>query len=544
MESDNEQKKVGVLYADLDRSLLGTRSRIGDVMCGRSVLSRTVSRLANVKELDEIIVFCPAAQQDRMRELIPDGSVVVAGLKEAVPLSGRVRWRKWALASWRGGLHEATQFDEHVYTAEMVQYLRDRDVYTAVVVPSGAVMVDPQLIDGLIEHHHNHGDEMRFTFTQAGPGIAGCVFRLDLLHELVQAGAYIGDLLAYDPDGPHADFIVQECNYKVEPELYSTSLRYIADTQRSFQAMERLVEKAGSQLAGWSAKEIVAAMEQENKQVDELPSEVQIEINCRHSLRIKGYPHQAKDIDRGSMSLEQFQKIMEYLSIYDDICLTIGGFGEPLDHPDLIKMLADAKSAGIFGINIETDGRLLKGKLAKELLASQADTISVFLDANSREKYIEVKGRDCFDEVIGQLNSFIEKSGKTGPQIVPHLVKTRQTMIEMEEFYDRWLRACGCAVILGYNDFAGGIDDMSVMNMAPPKRFPCLRLSRCLTIPADGSITICGQDFKGQYCFGNVNDTSVKELWHSEAMEELRKMHREGQYEKHELCAKCKEWHR
>ena len=157
MEPDNGQKKVAVLYADLDRSSLGTSSRLADMIDGETVLSRTTTRLGSVKSLDEIIVFCPADQQQRVRELIPDGSVVVMDLKEAPPLSNRVRWRKWSLTSWRGGLHEATQFDEQIYTSEMVQYLRDQNVYTAVLVPAGAILIDPELLDALIEHHHNHG---------------------------------------------------------------------------------------------------------------------------------------------------------------------------------------------------------------------------------------------------------------------------------------------------------------------------------------------------------------------------------------------------
>ena len=100
------------------------------------------------------------------------------------------------------------------------------------------------------------------------------------------------------------------------------------------------------------------------------------------------------------------------------------------------------------------------------------------------------------------------------------------------------------AVIAGYNDFAGQITDRAVMDMAPPERYACGRLQECMTIRADGGVSICQQDFKGEYEVGNVHKTSVSELWRSEAWEKLRQAHREGEYEEHALCARCREWHR
>ncbi|MCK4629748.1 MAG: SPASM domain-containing protein [Sedimentisphaerales bacterium] len=546
MSDTNDKKNAAILYADLKRSIWGIRSYLTDRLAGRSVLERTISRLEQADRLDEIIVFCPDEQQEQVRELLGQTTAIVKSLSEPVPVSKRMPQRKWAMNNWRGGIREATQFDEQAFTAEMVQYARERKIYTALSVAGEAVVVDPELIDALLEHHHEHGDAMRFTFTQAGPGLCGGAYRLDLLHELVLTGAYIGDLLRYDPATPHADYIVQECNYKVDPELYTTQFRYIADTRRSFRTIENLITKTGDSFQHWDAKRIISELEQQCQGPDILPREVEIEITTEPSLRIKGYPHRegSKHPNRQRMSLACFEKIIEQLAEYDDICLTIGGFGEPLSHPELMAMIDLAKAAGILGINIETDGRLLKGELAKLLSGSEVDIISVYLDADSGELYHKVKGKDCFDEVVGQLEAFIEKTNGTGPMILPHLVKTRQTMAQMEAFYDRWLKKCDGAVIVGYNDFAGQIEDKSVMDMASPHRLACRRLLDSMTILTDGCVTICGQDFMGSRTVGNVNEKSIKELWRSQLLEELRTAHRQRNFEMNELCGKCKEWHR
>ncbi len=546
MSNANNKKNAAILYADLKRNVWGTRSYLTDRLAGRSVLERTISRLEQANRLDEIIVFCPDEQQEQVRELIGQTTAIVKGLTEPVPLSKHIPGRKWAMDSWRGGIREATLFDEQAFTAEMVLYARERKIYTALSVACEAVVIDPKLTDALLEHHHEHGDAMRFTFTQAGPGLCGGAYRMDLLHELVLTGAYIGDLLRYDPATPHADYIVQECNYKVDPELYTTRFRYIADTRRSFVALENFVIRAGNDFQQWDAKRIVTELEQQYQAPDILPHEVEIEITTEPSLRISGYPHRAdsEHPQRQMMSLACFEKIVRQLGEYDDVCLTIGGFGEPLSHPELMAMIEVAKAAGILGINIETDGQLLRGDLAEALSGSKVDVISVYLDADDGEIYHKVKGKDCFDGVVGQLEAFIEKTKNAGPMILPHLVKTRRTMAQMEAFYDRWLKSCDGAVIVGYNDFAGQIEDKAVMDMASPQRSACRRLSGSMTILADGCVTICGQDFKGSCAIGNVNEKSIKELWRSQALEKLRAAHRQRNFGVNELCGKCKEWHR
>ena len=128
--------------------------------------------------------------------------------------------------------------------------------------------------------------------------------------------------------------------------------------------------------------------------------------------------------------------------------------------------------------------------------------------------------------------------------VVPHLVKSRDTMAEMEAFYDRWLGRSGAAVIEGYNNYAGQIEDKAVMEMAPPERFACGKPNRCMTILADGRITVCRQDFKGEFVVGDAHDNKLSELWRSEQMEALRKAHEEGEFDKYRLCGACSEWHR
>ena len=80
--------------------------------------------------------------------------------------------------------------------------------------------------------------------------------------------------------------------------------------------------------------------------------------------------------------------------------------------------------------------------------------------------------------------------------------------------------------------------------MCPPKRFPCRHLWRCLTILADGTATMCGQDFKAAHPIGNAFTESVEDLWNSEKLNQIRQRHQNGEFGVNALCAQCKEWPR
>lgn len=541
-----EHKDGALLWVDLERGPLGLPSRAGDLLAGEAVLRRTVRRLERAQALQVILVCCPAAQAAPVERLLQGTRADVAALQEAVPISTYVPRRKWALASWRGGIREATVFDEQSVTAEMAQAAAAHGLTTVVQVAAEAVLIDPELIEAMLAQHHEHEQMFRFTFSQAPPGLGPCIYRLDMLGEVASLAAHVGDVLAYDPAGPHSDYIINETNYQLDMELVTAQGRCLADTARSFAALERALSACNGSWLDWTATDAVRHLALGTDDVDIFPRELEVEITTEPSLRISGYPHRWDQgrCERGPMSVELFEKIVHDCAACDDVCLTIGGFGEPLAHPDLAAMIKAAKAAGIFGINVETDGRALTGKMAETLLGGDVDVVSVYLDANSPELYEQVKGRTGFEQVAQQIEAFIDTAGPNGPLVLPHLVKTRQTMADMESFYDRWLTRAGAAVIVGHNAFAGQIADQSVMDMQPPQRTPCRHLNRCLTILADGQVAMCSQDFTGQCVVGSVKEQNIADIWAGPTLTALRQAHRQGNFVVNDLCKNCKEWHR
>jgi radical SAM protein with 4Fe4S-binding SPASM domain len=129
------------------------------------------------------------------------------------------------------------------------------------------------------------------------------------------------------------------------------------------------------------------------------------------------------------------------------------------------------------------------------------------------------------------------------PLLVPVFTKCAQNLAEMEGWYDQWLRAVGSAVIAGPTDYAGQIPDAAVADMAPTKRSACARLASRMTVLCDGRVVSCEQDALGRQVMGEIGKHPVSEIW-QRSIGVLRSDHQQGNWAKHPLCAKCREWHR
>jgi hypothetical protein len=226
---------------------------------------------------------------------------------------------------------------------------------------------------------------------------------------------------------------------------------------------------------------------------------------------------------------------LEPLREVDDLAVTFGGLGDPLLHADWPAPAA--KRSG--PIAVETD--LLCDTHALRTLAD-VDVVKIRLNADTAETYRKLMGVDGFDQATANIRRLLEMMRQgAGPRfIVPALVKCRDNVHETESFYDRWVSACGAALIEAPSTGAGQVADPGVIDMAPPRRFACRQLIHRMTVHADGVVPRCDQDWLGREAAGNVNDEPIDVLWRR--LQDVRCAHEAGRYAG--LCAGCRAWHR
>ncbi len=539
---------AALIHADLDTSPIGTASRLATLLHGTPVLTRTLRRLARCPALQGTVVVCPAVQVDAVTRLAEGLEVTVKAFDGPPrPAEDIIRTaRKWSLHSWRGGLGNTTFFDEHVHPGLYAAVAEQLGLEAIAAVAAEAPLVDPILLDAMIDHLGAGHEDSRMVFGQAPPGIVGTVLRTDLILEAAQAGTPIGWINSYRPDKPIPDYIRTAACYQVPLAVQHASGRLTSDTRRGFEMLEDLIEHGGEDC---SAEQLCTMLTStQATRPEAVPNEVQIELTIDdHHTATRLRPRGAVVGTREPMSLSVFERMVDQLAVHDDILLTLGGFGEPLLHPEFVDFLRVARDSGIFGVAVRTNGLALDEGIARALIEHRVDIVQVLVDATTVERYRSLHGcggLDVVRENIGRAVELRRAAGQSTPNIIGSLVKCTETLDDMEPFFDEWLRAQGWSIIEGYSHYAGQLPDRMVMSMAPPLRIPCRQLRHRCTILSDGTVVGCDQDFKGLYSAGTVDTQSLDGVWHGSALVTLRVAQHEGNYAAHPLCPGCDEWHR
>ncbi|UCE61632.1 MAG: NTP transferase domain-containing protein, partial [Phycisphaerales bacterium] len=354
-------KTIAAIQADLKTSPVGTRSRLTDELAGKTILRRTVERISRAKRIEEVYVLCPSPQLEHCKSLLEGTGAVVRRFDADPPHWGLLTQtaRKWSLEGWRGGIGGTTSFDEYTDCRLLSGLLKTVDAQAVLSVPAAAPLIDPEVADAMIQHREDAEDDLRVTFTQAPPGLTGILLEAPLVNELAEKGTPLGWVFAYQPGNPRKDLIFQPCCYELPSDLRYAVGRLIADTDRSAQAIADLLrdhdEPDSLAIGRWLA-------EKNRTFVEPLPREVEIELTTddpypQSLLRPRG----SRVPGRGPIDLAIVEKIVSELARFDDALLVLGGFGDPLRHPQFAPVLDVIRSTPpnekmIYGLAVRTSG--------------------------------------------------------------------------------------------------------------------------------------------------------------------------------------------
>jgi len=543
-------KVIAAIEADLDESPMGTKSRLSEDVAGLSVLGRTASRLGESASVEQVYVVCPEKQLASCRSLLPsslDNRVHVRARRiEGAPFRRLVRTaRKWSLDGWRGGLGGTCCMDEYTRTDELALLATEHGADALVCASAEGPLIDPAMVDKMVAHLEETEDDSRLTFAQAPPGLVGTVYRRDLLVEMGNRRVPPGMVLSYKPDAPQMDLANKSCCYGAPATVRHANARLIADTDRSLRTIRDFLK---SGLPGDAETVGRWLLERSGREVGELPREVELELTTDDQLPDALLRPRGEEVGhRGPMDLKIVECVAKELATLDDSLVVLGGFGEPLLHPEFEDVLRTLSDAGVFGVAVRTNGIAMDAARIEQLIEHHVDVVNVILDAASRETYRRVQGADCFDVVRGNLDVLatarVERRS-VGPLLVPEITKSVDTVDELDSFFDAWVREAGWANIGGYSHYAGQCEDRSVINMAPPVRRACQRIGSRMTVLADGRVLLCDQDFTGRFAVGNLAEQSLGACWRGAKMTGARGSHARGCFSAIELCARCDEWHR
>lgn len=153
-------------------------------------------------------------------------------------------------------------------------------------------------------------------------------------------------------------------------------------------------------------------------------------LGCRTCMR------NAWNEPLGRMTWETYASIIDGDSSFSPApLLFFGGFGEPLSHPDLSKMIATAVNEGI-NVELITNGTLLTETLIRQFINFGVQRIWVSIDGASRESYTDIRLGDSLPLVLNNLSllqKLLIESNQSLPKIGIAFVAMRRNIQDLPE---------------------------------------------------------------------------------------------------------------
>lgn len=243
-------------------------------------------------------------------------------------------------------------------------------------------------------------------------------------------------------------------------------------------------------------------------------------------------PHRA-DKNDGNMDFDLYCKAIDECVRHNLYSIRLSWRGEPTMNPKFIEMVRYAKQAGIKEVSALSNGLLLEGDYARQLVEAGIDYLSLSIDG-LYEEYDRIRKPAKFQETverIRQLRKLRKSHGNGFPRIKVNTIWS-QVQDRAEEYYDIF---DPLADIISFNpDY-----DYSEEACAVPASHCCQYPFQRLSVKWNGDVPMCISDWDSEFVLGNIKECSLQSIWQGETLQQIRNDHMSGGVQKYVPCRKC-----
>lgn len=276
----------------------------------------------------------------------------------------------------------------------------------------------------------------------------------------------------------------------------------------------------------------------------EFPREVDVGLTNFCNLRCSFCVNDKIKKKRGFMEESLFKSLADCLAdkFYSKTILGLGLFGEATLHPNFVDFLRYAAGRGL-KIHISTNFVNINETILREFINSKIDLIEISFYTLNKEQYNKIVDRDKYDQVLGNIHSFLgmaHDSGFRGAiRLRPFKNYSGQEQLYKKEFYLKYPNLNLEKNLKAMSNWAGFLHLPKLLR--PYLRVPCPSPFSRLAVDWDGEARVCcnammADDLTIGYA-GENND--LYDLWHGEKLNKIRDKFSKIDYKDFSSCINC-----
>lgn len=247
-----------------------------------------------------------------------------------------------------------------------------------------------------------------------------------------------------------------------------------------------------------------------------------------------GY-HETMDLNTYEKVLFQVQEfgLIKSLKLYDE--------GEPLLNQDIVEMIR--KGVGVAErVEVTTNASLLTPGMAWLLVASGLQYLRVSVygmgDAHNATTGQRRWTPSMIWKNVATLRALRDKAAQKHPFIHAQLLSNDPAEAEV---FKKWYGPVADGVGVEWMHNWGSTPLVNIGTPQSPKSIKrvCPAPFYSLVVKANGDVTPCCVDWQGKLKLGNVNTSTLKQMWNGDVLRDLRVGHLKGDRGWWDVCKSC-----
>lgn len=275
----------------------------------------------------------------------------------------------------------------------------------------------------------------------------------------------------------------------------------------------------------------------ENFHTGEFPLFIDIEATSACNLRCPfcATTFRGKVIKKGFVTFDAVKRIIDEGVSNNLYGIKFNIRGEPLLHPEIHEFVKYAKQKGLVDVYFNSNAMLLTDDMARKLIDASLDRLSISFEGITKDVYEKYRVGAKYETVLSnieKIQSLKKKLGVEHPKIRIQTVMLPEIVTAFEQYKSFWSKIADEVGFLDYKE-------MKVKKKGVKYPWACPQIWQRMAVWWDGTVLSCNHDDDGMLALGNIHEVSIKDLWRSSFLNDIRDKHRNGMAHTVPACDGC-----
>jgi radical SAM protein with 4Fe4S-binding SPASM domain len=299
-------------------------------------------------------------------------------------------------------------------------------------------------------------------------------------------------------------------------------------------------DRMNEAMRAWNRARLLWGYLRRKPQLRALPVEYIVETTAKCNLYCPMCPRETWKQPKEDMAADIFNRLVGESGQSAEHMMLIG-LGEPFMDPLIFDRIEYCERHHIHTL-LSTNGTFLDEKTCARILDSTLAHITLSFDGATKESFEFYRKGARFEKVRDNFLRLarMKKERGGGPQVVVQMVRMERNAGEVEDFVKFWSAQAGVDQVRIKEDETN-LMRPDAGHAAGDWKHPCHYLWRGPAyVKWNGDVYPCCQSYMlGGAPLGRVGDKPLGEIWNSEEMVRMRRLHASGRAGEIDICARC-----